>query len=148
MLWSLHTPPSSAPDVQAGTRCPGQQPAGTRKRRSRTYRDRLLACGYARLNGLEVHVAAAGSRRSLLLLRLLGDNRLGGEEQTGDRCSVLQRGTRHLCRVDDAGLEHVDILAVSGVEAVTSRQTPHLLSHHAAFEAGVDRDLLQRLLEP
>src|SRR5215472_2179031 len=98
-------------------------------------------------HGLEVHVTAAGGGRCLLLLRLLGDHCLSGEEETGDGSGVLQRGTGDLSRVDDPRLEHVDVLAGRGVEAVPSGERLHLLGHHAALEAGVDRDLLDRLLD-
>src|SRR6266487_2530192 len=97
---------------------------------------------------LEVHVAAAtrGGRR-LLLLRLLHDDGLGGEEQPRDRRRVLQRRTGHLGRVDDARLEHADVLAGRGVQAVTRVEPADLLDNHTALEAGVHRDLLQRLFK-
>src|SRR5260370_11881193 len=38
-----------------------------------------------------VHAAARHRRRGRLLLGLLGDHRLGGDEETGDRRRVLQR---------------------------------------------------------
>ena len=37
----------------------------------------------------------------------------------------------------------VDVLAGLGVEAVTRGECVDLLGYHAAFEAGVDRDLLE-----
>src|SRR5579863_8474448 len=78
------------------------------------------AVGQSRLLGSEVHVAAAtGHGGVLLLLRLLRDHGLGGEEQARDRGRVLQRRAGDLRGVDDASLEHVDILAVRGVQAVT-----------------------------
>src|SRR5215469_15228697 len=77
--------------------------------------------------GLEVHVTAAWSGRSLLLLWLLGDDSLGGQEQRGDGCCVLQGRTGHLRRVDDPSLEHVDVVAGSSVEAMTGVQAAHLL---------------------
>src|SRR3984885_4261330 len=97
---------------------------------------------------LEVHVPAAawGSRRSGLL-RLLRDDRLGGEEQRRDRRRVLQRRAGDLGRVDDPGLEHVDVGAVGRVQALAGREGLHLLDHNAALKAGVDRDLLQRRLD-
>ena len=52
-----------------------------------------------------------------LLLRRLGDHRLGGDQQAGDRSRVLQGGAHDLGRVDDAGLEQVAIFAGLGVEA-------------------------------
>src|SRR5207248_11364099 len=93
-------------------------------------------------HGLEVHVTAAGGGRCLVLLRLLDDHCLGGEEETGYRSGILQRGPGDLGRVDDPRLEHVDVLAGRGVEAVSDRERLHLLDHHAAFEAGVHGDLL------
>src|SRR5215470_16338277 len=97
--------------------------------------------------GLEVHVTAAGRGGCLLLFRLLRDYCLGREEQTGNGGSVLQRGTGDLCGVNYPGLEHVDVLAGRGVEAVPGAERLHLLGHHAALEAGVHRDLLERLLD-
>ena len=56
------------------------------------------------------------------LLRLVGDDGLGGEEQRGDRRGVLQRRAGHLGRVDDAGGDQVDVLAGRGVEAPARRR--------------------------
>src|SRR6185437_6128843 len=62
------------------------------------------------------HAAAAtGHGGSLVLLRQVGDDRLGGQQHGGDRGRVLQAGTGHLQGVDNARLEHVLILAVEGV---------------------------------
>src|SRR5690606_14379235 len=97
-------------------------------------------------SGSEVHVAT-GRGVGLLLLGLLGDDGLGGEEQPGDRRGVLQRRPGHLGRVDDARLEHVDVLTGRRVEAVARRKAAHLLDHDAALETGVDGDLLERLLQ-
>src|SRR6201993_4300773 len=96
---------------------------------------------------LEVHVAAARGGGPLLLLPLLRDHCLSGEEQARDGRRVLQSRTGDLRRVDDAGLEHVDVLAVGGVQALAWRQGLHLLHHDAALEARVHSDLLQRLLQ-
>jgi hypothetical protein len=65
---------------------------------------------------MPTHVVAAGHGRRVLL-RLVGDDGLGGEEQRGDRRGVLQRGARDLRRVDDAGRDEVDVLAGRGVQA-------------------------------
>src|SRR5580704_18331514 len=100
------------------------------------------------LCGSEVHVAAtAGHGGGLLLLRLLHDHGLSSEEQARDRRRVLQRRPGDLRGVDDPGLEHVDILTGRGVQALPSGQRLDLLDHHATLEAGVHRDLLQRLLQ-
>ena len=52
------------------------------------------------------------------LLRLIGDHRLGSDEQSGDRGGALQCQAHDLGRIDDAGLHHVDIGAALRVEAV------------------------------
>src|SRR3954469_22553854 len=100
------------------------------------------------LGFLEVHLAAAGAASgSRVLLRLVGDDGLGREEQARDRRGVLQRGARDLRRVDDALGDEVDVLAVGRVEAVARLEVADLLRPDAALEAGVDRDLLERGLE-
>src|ERR687898_2402075 len=97
---------------------------------------------------LEVHVGtAAGHGGGLLLLRLVGHDGLGGQEQAGDRGRVLQRRADDLGRVDDPRLEHVGVLAGGRVQAVARVEAADLLDHHAALEAGVEGDLLERLLE-
>src|SRR5690606_32842987 len=53
----------------------------------------------------------------------------------------------HLRRVDDAGLQQVDVLAGRGVEAVAGLEAAHLLDHDATLEAGVDGDLAKRRVE-
>src|SRR5207302_6420874 len=99
---------------------------------------------------LEVHPVAAvptGHSRCAFLLRLLDDDRLGGEEERRDRRCVLQRRAGHLGGVDDAGLHEVLVLAGRGVEALALRELADLLDHDAALEAGVGGDLLQRRLK-
>src|SRR5919202_4191227 len=97
----------------------------------------------------EVHATAhvAARSRGSGLLRLVGDDGLGGEEETGDAGGVLQRRPGHLRRIDDPSADEVDVLAGRGVEAVTALEPAHLLDHDAAFEAGVDGDLLERGLQ-
>src|SRR4029077_12378634 len=54
----------------------------------------------------------------------------------------------HLGGVDDAGLHEILVGAGRGVEALgASVEAAHLLDHHAALEAGVLGDLLERSLE-
>src|SRR5690606_28958163 len=89
--------------------------------------------------------AGAGSGRGLL--GDVGDDRLGGEEQRGDRRRVLERRAGDLGGVDDAGLLEVLVIAGGGVEALTAGHASHLLDHDATFEAGVLGDLAQRRLE-
>src|SRR4051812_12826114 len=61
-------------------------------------------------------VAAAAAAR-LLLLRTLGDEGLGGEEERRDGRRVLERGAHDLGRVDDAGVHQVLELAGRAVPA-------------------------------
>src|SRR5262245_34012690 len=46
----------------------------------------------------------SGRERRSFLLRELGDRRLGGDDQTRDRCGVLERGPHDFGRIDDAEL--------------------------------------------
>src|ERR1700738_5547973 len=58
------------------------------------------------------HASTGTARhRWALLLRHLGNHRLGGNEQTRDRRRVLQRGPHDLGRIDDAVRHQVAILA-------------------------------------
>src|SRR6201992_3765089 len=52
-------------------------------------------------------VTAAGG--GFLLLRLLGDERLGRQEEARNAGRVLQSGTNHLGRVDDAVRDEVRV---------------------------------------
>src|SRR6476620_10258866 len=71
---------------------------------------------------LEVHsthsahaAAAHGHRR--LVVRRVADGRFGGDQQTGDRGRVLQRGADDLGRVDYAGGDEILVGVGRGVEA-------------------------------
>src|SRR5438128_9598537 len=72
--------PDSGPPLTPGAGCPVPQAT------------HLLARAERPWHGLEVHVTAAWGGRCLVLLRLLHDHCLGGEEETGDGSGVLQRG--------------------------------------------------------
>src|SRR3984957_4243121 len=102
---------------------------------------------------LEVHpahsaTAAAHRHRGGFLLRLVADHRLGGDEEGGHGGGVLQRGAHDLGRIDDAGLDHVDILFRLGVEAEGLRLVVgDLADDDRAFVARVFGDLTDRRLE-
>jgi hypothetical protein len=64
---------------------------------------------------LEVHSSAWSSRGSRGWLWLVGYDSFGGQEQTGNRCCVLQRRAGYLDWVVDTSLEHVNILSGSSV---------------------------------
>ena len=82
---------------------------------------------------------AASPASPLLLLRLLGHHRLGGEQQRGDARGVLERRAHDLGRVDHAGLHQVLVLLGLGVEAEGALAVLHLVDHDRAVDAGVLR---------
>src|SRR5271165_963281 len=101
--------------------------------------------------GSEIHVAhaahsaAARGHWRTLLLRPLGDHRLGRHQQASHRRRVLQRNADHLGRVDDARLDHVLVLAALRVEAVgVVVVLQHLAGYDRTVLAGILGDLAQR----
>ena len=66
------------------------------------------------------HVVAATHGRSVLL-RLVGHNGPGGEEQTSNGSRVLQGRAGYLDRVVDAGTDKVAVVAGCRAQAVASR---------------------------
>src|SRR5690606_14498875 len=97
-----------------------------------------------------VHAAHAAARHAcgLLLLRLLDHHALRGEKQARDGRGVLQRRTRDLRRVDDAGLdevlERIGLRVVAEVHVVVRADTLH---DDGALLPRVLRDLAERLLQ-
>ncbi len=69
------------------------------------------------------------------------------EHQAGDAGRVLQRGAHDLGRVDDARLDQVAVLVRRRVEAERALAVAHLLHDDRALDAGVRRDLAERLLD-
>src|SRR3954463_8608314 len=103
-------------------------------------------CGLPEWLGLEVHAAhaaARGHRRTgAALLGQLGDHGFRGDQESRNRGCVLDRGTDHLGRVDDALLDEIDIFAGLGVEAVGVRLVlEDLADDLGAVFTGIDRDL-------
>src|SRR5262249_24843310 len=101
---------------------------------------------------LEIHVAAGAGAAgraapSLFLLRLLGDERLGGEHEARDRRGVLEGGADDLARVDDAGLDEILILEARGIEAEAGVAGLDPLEDDRALDARVLGDLAERLLD-
>src|ERR1700712_212981 len=60
-----------------------------------------------RLGNAFVEGAVLGHQRLVPGRLLLGHQRVGGEDQAGDRGAVLQCGAHHAQGVDDAELDHV-----------------------------------------
>src|SRR3954467_3780171 len=94
-----------------------------------------------------VAVTLVATARLLVLLRLLRDQRLGGEHEARNRRRVLDRRAHDLRRVDHAALDEVLVLELRGVEAERARAVLDLRAHDRAVDAGVTGDLTQRLLE-
>src|SRR3954454_3675200 len=86
--------------------------------------------------------------RTGLGLRPIGDHRLGGDQEAGDRGGVLQCNPHDLRRIDDAGGDHVLVLAglrvIAEVRLVLVGQ---LADHDGAISAGVLGDLAGRRLD-
>src|SRR5204863_7027730 len=80
-----------------------------------------------------VSAAAAG----FFLLRSLGDDGFGGEEEAGDGRGVLERAAGDLGRVDDAGLDEVFIDAGRDVAAFGALALLDFLDDERAFIAGI-----------
>src|SRR5687767_7097187 len=88
---------------------------------------RALPIDYRLSTSSEVHVVAEATAAVVVavvvtaarffLLGLVGDHRLGGEQQRRNGRGVLERGAGHLGRVDDAGLGEVFELLAARVEA-------------------------------
>src|SRR5436190_2838976 len=115
--------------------------AGPRKRRGSGW-------ARSRVSVLEVvAVARVAAGGLVFLLRLLGDQRLGGEHQARDRRRVLDRGAHDLGRIDHAGLDQIGVLELGGVEAERARALLDLGDDDRAVDARVAGDLTQRLLE-
>src|SRR5690606_10453402 len=87
--------------------------------------------------------------RTLLLLRIVGDQRHVRHDHRLDARRVLQRATRHLRRVDDTGLDHVNVLAADHViadirVALFLRLAANAVDDDRAVTARVRPDLAHR----
>src|SRR3954469_6502385 len=79
-----------------------------------------------RYRSVRVAVTVTVTCLGLRIGRLCRGDGLGGEQHTGDGRGVAHCRASHLDRVDDAGLDEVDVLARCGVEALSDGQVPHL----------------------
>src|SRR3546814_9620903 len=103
--------------VIGGARELSSWPARKKGRGDAAALDRRIGRWRPGLEAHATHAAHAAHVRSaavavLLLLGRVGDHGLGRDQQARDRRGILQRRAHDLGRVDDAGLEHVHVLAV------------------------------------
>src|SRR6185436_11283382 len=90
-------------------------------------------------NGLVIHVAAhavtatMAGRSFLFLLRNLGDEAFGRQQQASNRGGVLQRGAGDLFRVHHAGLDEVLVFARRDIVTVVALAPLDFLNDHRAF---------------
>ena len=75
-----------------------------------------------------------------ILLGLIHDEALGGEEHACDGCSILQSHACHLCRVDDTSLAEVLIFACASVVTEVTFTLAYLLYDYSALAACVGND--------
>src|SRR6266571_4945026 len=108
-----------------------------------------MVAGYCRLlePAVAAHAGAGPGTLVFLLLRDLGDESLGGEEQGGDGSRVLQRGPHHLGGVDDARLHEVLVGVAQGVEAFVGLHVADLGHHDRPFLPRVLGDLAKGFLQ-
>ena len=93
------------------------------------------------------HARCTAHRHSRLLLGLVANEALGGEEHTGNRSGVLQSNTSHLGRIDDASLAQVLVLVQTGIVTEVSLALTNLLYDNGTFLASIADNLTQRLLD-
>src|SRR5450631_2996528 len=84
-----------------------------------------------------------------LALRLwnFSHRRFREQQHAGDRNGVFQCGTNDLRRIDDAGLDQVDIFLAGGIEAKIALTAHHPCNDDTAVYGGILRDLTRRRFE-
>lgn len=87
----------------------------------------------------------SGHGRSLLLW-LVNDEALRGEEHACDRSGILQSHTLNLGRIDDTSLTQVLELILTGIVTEVTLALTYLIDNHSALAAGIGNNLTQRLL--
>ena len=107
-----------------------------------------------RERNLEVHPAHATHAAArhwavrVFFLGQLGDHRLGGDQQAGNRCSILQRRAHDLGGVDDTlGNEIAVFMRLRVVAEVVLGVLKDLADDHRAVFTGVGKDLARRGLQ-
>src|SRR5690349_25159461 len=102
----------------ASTTGQGTPPTGSTSTDLRAQTERLRGARIGRwLRDAVVERPELGHQRLVPRRLLLGHQRVGGEDQPGDRRAVLQRGAHDPQRVDDAHVDHVAVAALQRVES-------------------------------
>src|ERR1044072_7051928 len=100
------------------------------------------------MSGLHAHAHATARHGRRILVGHFDYHRLRRDQQPGHRHRALQRRANDLGRIDHAGLDHVDVLALLGVEAeIGVFLVEHPAGNHGAVEAGILGDLADRRLQ-
>src|SRR5688572_17800054 len=90
-------------------------------------------------------VAAGGF---FFFLGNLGNERFGRQQERRDARGVLQRGANDLGGIDDASGHQIAVLVLVGVVAVIlTLHLPHAVDDDVAIDAGVFRDVAERVVE-
>ena len=83
------------------------------------------------------HAWGSTHRHSRLLLGLVADETLGGEEHAGDRSGVLQSHTGHLGRVDDSSLAQILVDIGTGIVTKVALTLADFLDNYCTLATGV-----------
>src|SRR5579863_6052198 len=105
-----------------------------------------LACTNLHHTAHATHAAHTTRHSWGSLFGCVGDERIRCQEHTCDTRRVLQGGTCHLHRINDTGLEHIDVLTSQCIETMTVRACAYGIGDYSAIAASVDSDLTQWLL--
>jgi hypothetical protein len=85
---------------------------------------------------------------TLFVFRNVRDKGFGGQHERCDGCSVLQRGTGNLGRIDDAGFHQVfELISLGVVAVVVILGVADLADDDCAFFTGVGNNLAERLFQ-
>ena len=77
----------------------------------------------------------------------IGYGRIGRQQQSGDRRSILQRSAHHFGRIDDSRSGQIFKLTGGRIEPFVAFQLFHFADDHGAFDAGVFSNAPQRFLQ-
>ena len=82
-----------------------------------------------------------------LLFRQVGDHGFRGQKQSGDAGGILQRRACDLGRIDDPGLDHIDIFSSFCIVAGIAFEGFYLFDNDGPFFASIGGDLPDWLLD-